>query len=129
MPKMLDIEGNSVTVSLSISDFPVRPKEFCKSGIQYDVGQILRNKYKFCTILEEWTVPGSGGLKIDFFIPQRSLAIEVNGRQHYEFSKFFHKDQKGFDRQKNRDIIKKNWCDLNGIELIIVDSIEEAKDI
>ena len=48
------------------------------------------------------------------------LGCEYNGRQHYKFTPFFHKNYEAFDNQKYRDYIKKDLCEKNGIRLIIV---------
>jgi hypothetical protein len=59
------------------------------------------------------------------------LGIEVHGRQHYEFCKFFHKTMAGFLQSNKRDFIKEDWCELNDIELIVLkysDSIEDWRN-
>jgi len=56
----------------------------------------------------------------DFFIPHVKLGIEVHGQQHYEYSKFFHKTTAGFKESLKRDKLKQDWCELNGISLIVL---------
>jgi hypothetical protein len=63
--------------------------------------------------LEEVALPGSGNLRLDFFLPTRRLAIEVHGRQHYEFVPHFHKTRLGFLQHRKRDTLKVDWCALN----------------
>jgi hypothetical protein len=46
--------------------------------------------------------------------------IEFHGRHHYEFVKFFHKNDKGFTKIKIRDTIKKEWCVKNNIPLLVI---------
>lgn len=67
---------------------------------------------------EEVTLPGSGGLKSDFYLPELGLMIEVQGRQHEEYVKFFHKNKMGFLNSKKRDLNKVKWCELNQIRLV-----------
>lgn len=55
----------------------------------------------------------------DFYLPDNNLIIEFNGRQHYEPIKFFG-GQEGFINLIKRDEIKKEYCILNKIDLLIV---------
>lgn len=63
--------------------------------------------------------------KFDFFLPDYNIAIEYNGRQHYEYSPFFHKDQEGFIKYKERDIKKQQYCKDNNIELITISYLQD----
>ena len=53
---------------------------------------LLKEMYHSYRILEEVKLPGStlshrkGVLFLDFLIPQISLAVEVHGQQHYEYT-------------------------------------------
>ncbi len=68
--------------------------------------------------LEEVPLPGMG-LFVDFYIPLRGLMVEVNGPQHYEFVRYFHKTWFGFLESLRRDREKREWCELN--ELVLVE--------
>ena len=59
-------------------------------------------------------------LEIDCYDEELKLGVEYNGRQHYEFVPFFHKNKEAFHNQKYRDYMKKNLCKRNGIHLISV---------
>lgn len=59
-------------------------------------------------------------LELDCFSEQLKLALEYNGKQHYEFVSKFHKSSTDFHNQKYRDSIKKQLCYKNGIDLIEV---------
>jgi hypothetical protein len=60
-------------------------------------------------------------LELDVYNEDLKLAIEYNGQQHYQYSKFFHKiGQSDFEKQKQRDIFKEQKCIEHGIKLIIV---------
>ena len=97
-----------------------------KSKYHMVARELLAEMFKGYTVLEEVKLPGSrcpskkSALFLDFFIPSLSLGIEVHGQQHYEFCKFFHKTKAGFLTSKKRDFIKEDWCDLNSIELIVL---------
>lgn len=61
-------------------------------------------------------------LKFDFFLPTFNLAIECNGRQHYEHVPIFH-DRNAWntlEQQQLRDNIKKEWTRSNNIELLVI---------
>ena len=57
-------------------------------------------------------------LELDIYNESLKLAIEYNGRQHYDYVPFFHKNYEHFQTQKYRDEIKKMLCKQNGIHLI-----------
>lgn len=86
--------------------------------------KLLKEIFNSYRILEEVKLPGSTSLHrksvlyLDFYIPTISLAIEVHGQQHYEYSPFFHKSKADFLKSKARDEDKIEWCDLNDIQLI-----------
>lgn len=46
--------------------------------------------------------------RFDFFLPEYNMAIEYNGRQHYEFVPFFIKIYKVLKNIKIEIIVKKN---------------------
>jgi len=86
--------------------------------------KILKELFHSYRILEEVKLPGStpkhrkGVLYLDFYIPQIMLAIEVHGKQHYEYTPFFHKTKADFILAKSKDEDKIEWCELNNIDLI-----------
>lgn len=86
--------------------------------------KLLKEIFNSYRILEEVKLPGSTSLHrksvlyLDFYIPTISLAIEVHGQQHYEYSAFFHKSKADFLKSKARDEDKIEWCELNDITLI-----------
>ena len=96
--------------------------------------QLISKTYPSYLVYEELPLPGSRkpgkGFKLfmDFYIPGLNLAIEVHGRQHYEFVPFFHKTKRGFAQALNRDDDKKEWCEINGIDLIELSYLETEDD-
>lgn len=64
-------------------------------------------------------------MSIDFFVPQRMIAIECDGIHHAKYNKFFHGSYKNFVAQKQRDNKKSWFCELNNIKLIRITTIEE----
>jgi len=59
-------------------------------------------------------------LELDCYNEEMALAVEYNGKQHYEFVKAFHKNHEAFRNQQYRDKMKEQLCVDNGILLITV---------
>lgn len=57
------------------------------------------------------------------------VAIEYNGRFHYEFVPFFHKSKEAFMNQRYRDELKRRMCKDNKIDLIEVSYKVKLEDI
>ena len=55
----------------------------------------------------------------DIHIKGTNILIEYNGRQHYEFVKFFHKKLGNFKKQIQRDKYKQQLAISNGYKLIV----------
>jgi hypothetical protein len=62
-----------------------------------------------------WLIPQ----RFDIWVPSRSIAVEYNGKQHYEPIGFFG-GLEGFRNQKKRDRRKAALCKKNGVRLFIV---------
>jgi hypothetical protein len=126
--KLFDIDGNLVNVDVRASNYPVKAKS--RSSLQGQTGEKVEELYPYDPVLEDFTIPGSR-MSLDFFLPQKKLAIEVDGRQHHEFIPHFHGDRAtstAFAKQKVRDSKKEQWCESNGIKLIrIVDKDDLEK--
>ena len=79
---------------------------------------LLDNNIKFYT---EYTIPGcERKFRYDFYLPEHNMFIEFHGGQHYQFVKYFHKDQDGFLNQRFRDSLKKDLARLMGYRLVVV---------
>lgn len=60
-------------------------------------------------------------LELDVYNEELAIAVEYNGRQHYEFNSHFHNGSNDrFQNQQYRDLIKKQLCEQNGVRLVIV---------
>lgn len=79
---------------------------------------MLKEHFPFGYILEEVTLPGTGGLTADFFLPQKKLIVEVHGPQHYKYNTFFHRDISAMIAQRQNDRRKREFCELNEIDLV-----------
>jgi len=131
--KVVGLNGRQYNINLK--KYIIRNNDkTVKSKYHITARELLAEMFKGYTVLEEVKLPGSrcpskkSALFLDFFIPSLYLGIEVHGQQHYEFVQFFHKTKSGFLTSKKRDFIKEDWCELNGIELVVFkysDSIED----
>jgi hypothetical protein len=65
--------------------------------------------------------PKGNAMQLDVYFPNLKLAVEYNGRQHYKYTKKFHKTQEAFQYLRKCDQLKKKLCKELGITLIIVD--------
>lgn len=105
-----------------------------RSELHNKAKYLLKEKYPNDRILEELVLPGTktdnrkSVLKADFFIPVRSIIIEVHGQQHTEFNNFFFKNKMEFYKAQARDRDKKHWCELNNFELIELFHNESIED-
>jgi len=99
-----------------------------RGKFQSEVGDILSELYPGDVICEEFPCSGEN-LALDFFVPRKKVAVEVQGRQHHQFVEFFHGDKAGFDKQKARDRRKQEWCEINGIRLVKIDTGEDREKI
>jgi hypothetical protein len=69
----------------------------------------------------DWLISSRGErLELDFFIDKLSVAIEVQDKQHLEFTPHFHKTIWDFQDQQRRDYEKKELCNKAGIVLLEV---------
>jgi hypothetical protein len=59
-------------------------------------------------------------LELDCYNADLKIAVEYNGKQHYSFVPFFHRNTDAFTNQKYRDQLKRMLCRDNGVTLIEV---------
>lgn len=68
-------------------------------------------------------------LEADAYNEELGLVVEVQGRQHYEFIPFFHKNKQTFRTQQYRDHIKRQCCINNGIIMLEVPYTVKIKNL
>jgi hypothetical protein len=91
-----------------------------RSNMQYQVKQFLKQYWQFNVVFEEFPVLGSK-MTLDFMNLTKRVAVEVQGKQHRAFNKFFHNnDRSKFLQQLHRDRDKEIFCERNEIELITI---------
>lgn len=121
--KLTDLKGKIHKLRVKRSDYPIRTEAACRSKLQYIIGQKLQEKYPMDVILEDFHCPD--GFYLDFFLPARLLAYEIQGEQHAKFTPFFHKSQSDFKESVLRDERKIKFCEINNIILCLIEKEED----
>ena len=94
---------------------------------------LLKQKVKF--VQEKVFKDLRNGLyRFDFYLPDLNICIEVQGAQHYQFNKLFHKKRSDFTKAQERDRRKISYCLAHSIKLYCIpyweiENIKEYKDI
>jgi len=113
-----DLDGNTTywTLKGGISHGHVNNK----SELHLLAREIIHRCYPTAQVLEEVPVSirRSETLYLDFYLPLFKKCIEVHGRQHYEFVRFYHQNALGFIKHQKRDRDKKEWCLINEINFL-----------
>lgn len=95
-------------------------KKYCpicyykKSNGEKFITQFLENKK--IDYQREFSLPGMGRKKFDFYLPELKVAIEYDGSQHFYPNDFFGGEQ-GFIETQQRDNEKNQYCLDNNITL------------
>lgn len=58
-------------------------------------------------------------LEYDIYVPSKNLLIEYNGRQHYHYTRIFHRSKAAFRAQRRRDRRKERLAKKNGFKFIV----------
>jgi len=127
--KVRGIDDKEYKFPVDRSAYPLRSEAGCRSGVQYRCGQVLASIYPFDPILEDVPVPPRAQFYLDFWLPKRKLAIEVQGEQHTTYTPFFHGTKDKYYRAMSRDRGKLAFCEKNDITLYCVDSPEQLKEL
>ena len=108
----------------NVSKYRIDWTKQSRSKIQYKVKQFLKQYWENHILYEEFPVFGSR-LKLDFYNATRRIAIEVQGKQHSTYNKFFHKNSRmNYLYSIKRDHQKIIWSEKNNIILIEIEGNE-----
>jgi len=104
-----------------------------KSSLHLKARDLIHECFPTLQVLEEIPIHVRRGevLYLDFYLPLTKKCIEVHGEQHYTFNRFYHHTLLGFIKHQKRDKEKKEWCELNNINLIELpfdENIEQWKN-
>lgn len=116
--KVVDENGKEYSWNL-YGNLPRPSDNRPRSKLHLNIRDVLKELYPTDAVLEEVPIPGKV-LFLDFYLPLRKMAVEVNGEQHYSYNKFHFKNKLDFLEAQRRDIYKKNWCECNGIKLVTI---------
>lgn len=101
-------------------------KKIIPSFTELRIGKFLRSldikyksEYTHSTLVNPLT---KCRLRLDFYLPEYNLAIEYDGKHHFE-----NKDKKELHRQIYRDNIKNSWCQINSVPLLRINSTDFLK--
>lgn len=90
-----------------------------KSDLHKSIYGIIKLIYPRETLEEEYPIKiGNKTLFIDIYIPRLNIAIECDGIQHDQFSKFYHQDIFTFKNQQKNDKLKEEYCAEKGITIV-----------
>lgn len=105
-------------------------KIFKKEKMKISIGEkickeILSELYpnnNFKKIRPNWLRNEKTGknLELDMYCDELNIALEYNGKQHYEYVNYFHNTNEDFIRQQERDKCKKELCEKNNVKLICI---------
>lgn len=88
-----------------------------RSKFQTNVKNFLKLYWKGDQVFEEMRVVGTA-LSLDFYNSSKKVAVEVQGLQHTQYVKFFHRNKLQYLKQLKRDDKKLKFCEINEIILI-----------
>ena len=79
-------------------------------------------------IVHQWSPKWLGRQRIDIGFPERSMAIEFHGTQHFEPVEYFG-GKEAFREQQHRDALKKQLCIKNKVTLIVFTHKDKDSEI
>ena len=109
-----------------VSKYLIKWNKKSRSKIQFKTKQFLEKYWKNHIVYEEFPVYGTR-MKVDIVNATKKIAIEVQGRQHKEFNKFFHKTRGNYLESIKRDHLKRQWLEKNNFKLIEIEEEEVNK--
>lgn len=64
-------------------------------------------------------------LRYDFYLPQYNLLIEMDGIQHFKYTRFFHKNKEKFRKDILRDIKKNYYALSNNFKILRISYLDD----
>src|SRR3954469_19550716 len=122
--RLKNINGRLVTKS--VEKYSIKWSGKSRSKLQYKVKQFFKTYWENHVVYEEFPVFGTL-LKVDFINATKRISVEVNGKQHEDFNKFFHDNRIGFLNSLTRDSRKYDWLKLNNFKIIEINEDEVDK--
>lgn len=114
--RLLNIRGN--LQNKNVRRFLIKWDGKSRSNLQFKTKQFLKKYWSGHIVYEEFPVYGSL-LKVDILNATRKIAVEVNGKQHEEFNKFFHNNSRfNLISSLKRDEAKFQWLTKNNFKIL-----------
>ena len=108
----------------SVSKYLINWNKKSRSKVQFKTKKFLEPFWKGHVVYEEFPVYGSR-MTVDILNATKKLAVEVQGKQHGEFNKFFHSNSRlKYLEGIKRDIKKAEWLENNGFILLEIEEDE-----
>ena len=108
----------------SVSKYLINWNKKSRSKVQFKTKKFLEPFWKGHIVYEEFPVYGSR-MTVDILNATKKLAVEVQGKQHGEFNKFFHSNSRlKYLEGIKRDIKKAEWLENNGFILLEIEENE-----
>ena len=120
--RLLNINGRPQ--KKNVSKYLIKWNKKSRSKVQFKTKKFLEPFWKGQIVYEEFPVYGSR-MTVDILNATKKLAIEVQGKQHGEFNKFFHNNSRlKYLEGIKRDIKKAEWLESNGFILLEIEEDE-----
>ena len=120
--RLLNINGR--LQKKSVSKYLINWNKKSRSKVQFKTKKFLEPFWKGHIVYEEFPVYGSR-MTVDILNATKKLAVEVQGKQHGEFNKFFHVNSRlKYLEGIKRDIKKAEWLENNGFILLEIEEDE-----
>jgi hypothetical protein len=108
----------------NVSKYLIKWNKKSRSKVQFKTKKFLEPFWKGQIVYEEFPVYGSR-MTVDILNATKKLAVEVQGKQHSEFNKFFHNNSRlKYLEGIKRDIKKAEWLENNGFILLEIEEDE-----
>ena len=94
--------------------------DYNKSSLHIRAKKLIKEIFPATYLAEEVSIQinNKQRLYIDIYVPVLQTAIEIHGQQHFCNNKHFYKNNKQFAMARGRDLLKKQWCEINNITLV-----------
>ena len=120
--RLLNINGR--LQKKSVSKYLINWNKKSRSKVQFKTKKFLEPFWKGHIVYEEFPVYGSR-MTVDILNATKKLAVEVQGKQHGQFNKFFHDNSRlKYLEGIKRDIKKAEWLENNGFILLEIEEDE-----
>mgnify|MGYP002866781165 FL=1 len=121
-------------------------KNFNRYNKQWGQGRTSKGEEKIISLLKNANIPferektfpdmkkHGNHLRLDFYLPNRKIALEFNGIGHYQRTSFFHKTLQDFHKRQEYDRYKISYCLSHKITIYCIpyweiDNLHTASDL